>query len=68
MKKRKLKKKVVLEAAQRVGGFAELAKKINRTYRALLIYRTKGEAPLEVVTAIEAIAGIFPVKNSEVPK
>lgn len=56
MKKADLKKKIVKQAVANAGSYAALARRLNRTYRSLLNYRDTGEAPADIVAAIESIA------------
>jgi hypothetical protein len=56
MEKATLKKRTLTRAMKNAGSYSELAKRINRSYRALLMYRTNGEAPADVVAAIKAIS------------
>jgi hypothetical protein len=56
MEKTRLKSKTIDKAAAIAGNYTELAKMINRSYRSLLDYRTKGVAPKDIASAIESIA------------
>jgi hypothetical protein len=48
--------KVIDKAAKKMGNYTELAKRLNRSYRVLLLYRRTLIAPSDIVATIEAIA------------
>ncbi len=48
--------KTLDRAAKKMGGYTALAKRLNRSYRVLLLYRRTLIAPADIVASIDAIA------------